>query len=107
MRGIDYATHFLMRKNTFKGGVNMNSSLLELIYDYYSGYLNHEFDEETEEEIKFRKKYIEPLSKQNSKKGIKMDDMFNAALSECEVQSFKKGFRTCMHFIIEYIKSDL
>ncbi len=86
----------------------MNLNFLDLIYEEYTYYcLNCGIVEKVEEVEEFSKKYIKPLLKQNSKDGMKMEEMFNCALAESDVRAFKNGFRTCMHFVIDYLKGDL
>ncbi len=84
----------------------MNLNLLDIIYEGYTYYYCG-INEKIEAAEEFNKKYIQPLVKQNSKAGMEMEEMFNCALAESDVQAFKNGFRACMYFMIDYLKSDL
>lgn len=86
----------------------MNADFLDLIYEkYICNCLDCKADEEGERLKKFEKKYIKPLIKRNYKKGMKMDEMLNDVLAESDIRAFKNGFKTCMHFMLEYVKGDI
>lgn len=86
----------------------MDLNFLDLIYEGCTYYcFNCGIVEKVEEVEEFKNKYIKPLLYQNSKAGMKMEEMFNSALAESDVHAFKNGFKTCLHFIIEYFKDTL
>lgn len=86
----------------------MDLDLLDFIYDGYTQYCSNCRISETVKEVEeFDEKYIKPLLKQNPKAGLEMEGIFNLALAQYGVQSFKDGFRACMHFMMECFKSDL
>lgn len=95
---------FLMHKTFFKGDVNMDLNLLELMHEGYT--YGCEINKNIEEVKEFDEKYIKPLLKQNPKAGMDMEEMFNSALAEYEIRAFKNGFRACIQFIMDCLKDD-
>ncbi len=86
----------------------MSTDILDLIYEkYICNCLDCKADENGEILEKFKKKYVKPLIKKNYRKGIEMDEMLNDVLAESDVQAFKNGFKTCMNFMLEYVKGDI
>lgn len=80
----------------------MDYSLLDSIYSsYVDNIMDNMSDTVTEEEYNFKKKYIAPVSAENTKNGDKMSDMFNLALAASNEKSFKNGFKTCMRLVWE------
>lgn len=83
----------------------MNLGILDFIYDGYSSHSR--LGKDIREVEAFNKKYINPQLEKNSKEGLRMEAMFNSALAESNVQSFKNGFKVCMYFMTECINGDL
>lgn len=74
----------------------------ELIYYEYMDYCckNNKMSNDSKEIKAFSKKYIEPLLKQNPKEGFEMEEMFNRAVVDNDIQCFINGFKACTVFLI-------
>ncbi len=85
----------------------MDFDILDSIYWEYHDYcLGSDIKEEAKDTIAFKKEYIVPVLEENSDKGREMDSAFNKALAECDIDAFKRGFRVCMHIVIDYLKGE-
>lgn len=82
----------------------MDLGILDAIYDVYSPYFKFK---DIPQDKAFKEKYIDSLTEKDIKKGIEMEEMYNSALAESNVQSFKFGFKMCMYFMTECINMDL
>lgn len=82
----------------------MDLDILDSIYDVYSSCFKLK---DIPQDKAFKEKYIDSLTEKDIKKGMEMEEMYNSALAESNVQSFKFGFKMCMYFMLECINMDL
>ncbi len=85
----------------------MDFGFLNLIYNFrYCGNSDFLKSKASQEEIYFRKKYIDPAFKKNKKYGFDMEANYNAALSGISKREFINGFKICLYFLMECISAE-
>lgn len=72
----------------------MNDKIIDILANYYLFDIS-EYMDEPEEQTAFFDEIIEPAFEKDHKAGCILENKFLSAVSAVEIQSFKRGFKSC------------